>query len=91
MDMLQLRPNGPGFKVVPGGAVKRVFTVGDGTTTSFPLTHNLGTRALVWSVRNTATNAIDILIDVVATTDNEVTVTFGTAPPAGGREVTLIG
>lgn len=40
---------------------------------------------------NTATNAIDILIDVVATTDNEVTVTFGTAPPTGSREVTLIG
>jgi hypothetical protein len=64
-------------------------TIGDGVATSFPIAHGLGTEDIITVVYDTATGA-DILVEVVRTDPNTVTVTFGTAPAAGAYRVLVI-
>ena len=52
------------------------------STTSFTITHNLGTRDVVVQVYD-ATTYEDVIVDVVRTSTSAVTVTFGTAPATG--------
>lgn len=86
---------------IPAGAVttgmlaftparKFTATIGDGSATAIAVTHNFGTRAVTWSIRDVATNEF-VLADVVATSTNAVTVTFATAPTSGQFEVTVAG
>ena len=56
--------------------------VGDGSTTSFTLTHNLNTRDIIVSFQDSSYAWTDI--DWAATTVNTITVTFGTPAPANG-------
>lgn len=64
--------------------------VGDGTSTSITLTHNLNTRNVVVSVKKTS-NYVEVDCDVAASTVNTVTLTFGTAPTVNQYLVTVVG
>jgi hypothetical protein len=69
-------------------AGKAVRTItGDGIATSFPVTHNLGTRDVIVRLRDSTGISEDADDDVLD--ENIVTVTFQT-PPAAGEVVTVI-
>ena len=63
-----------------GGSSKYVGTItGDGTTTSFTITHNLSSRDVIVQVYDNATYAT-VLVDVTRNTTNTVQIDFATAP-----------
>jgi hypothetical protein len=88
----QTRPASDGTTIttfpIPG---KVTTTIGDGTTTSFTITHNLNTRDVVVSIRQAASPYEQIYADVRATTLDTITVIFATAPSSGQYVVTVIG
>lgn len=55
---------------------------GDGTTTSFTVTHSLSTRDVVVNIYDGSTNE-DVIVDIVRTSTSALTVTFATAPTNG--------
>jgi hypothetical protein len=71
-------------------ARKYSTSVGNGSLSTFTVTHNLGTQDVNVTIRDTATNDL-VLADVVAATTNTVTVTFGSAPANNAFRVTVIG
>lgn len=64
-------------------------TIGDNTATTISVTHNLGTRDLIVSVREVSSNA-GVIADWVANTDDTVQITFGVAPTTGQYRVTVV-
>ena len=65
------------------GLIKVEETItGDDNTTSFTITHNLSTRAVVVNVYD-GTTYEDVVVDVVRTTANAITVDFAQAPATG--------
>ena len=91
--------SGGGLVTAAGGAsidtsiVARKFsaTMGDGTATSFTITHNLGTQDVVMQVRQAATPFSVIECDMAATTTNTSTIAFNVAPAASAYRVTVTG
>jgi hypothetical protein len=87
-----------GISAVAGGlqidtsivARKYSTSVGNGSLTSIPVTHNLGTKDVSVTTRLNSTDEM-ILVDWVATDTNTVTLTFATAPAASAVRVTVIG
>jgi hypothetical protein len=81
-----------GTKFAPGtdtglaGTVS-VSTIGDGTTTSFTVTHNLGTRDVVVVARNAASPYEVIDVRWEATTTGTVTLDFSAAPSSNSVRV----
>lgn len=73
---------------VPG---KYSTTVGNGSSTSYTVTHNLGTRDCVVSVYESASPYAEIITDVEHTTTNTLTVSFAVAPSSGQYTVAVIG
>jgi len=71
-------------------ARKYSTTVGNGSSTSIAVTHNLGTRAVVWQLYD-STSFADVVCDAVRTNTNTLTLTFATAPTSGQYTVTVIG
>lgn len=65
--------------------------IGDGSATSFNISHNLGTTDAIVLIRETASTKGAVYADVVFTDTNTVTVTFATAPTAGQYRVSVIG
>jgi hypothetical protein len=63
-------------------------TIGNGSSTAITVTHNLGSRNVVVSVKDASTYA-EVECDVAATTANAVTLTFATAPTTGQYTVTV--
>jgi hypothetical protein len=80
--------------VTPAGlvnfAIKKTFTIGDNSTTSFALTHSLGTKDVVVAVRKASTDE-QWETDVTATSTSQVTVVFAVAPTTNEFVVTVIG
>jgi hypothetical protein len=76
---------------VPGtiGGTTKLSTIGDGSTTTFVITHNLTTRDVVVSItENTSPyGAINTLWE--ATTSNTITVYFDTAPELDSVRVSI--
>lgn len=65
-------------------------TIGDGTSTSIVVTHNLGTQDIIVSVRDATTHA-GVIVDWAATSTTALTLIFVSAPAADSYRVTVIG
>lgn len=64
--------------------------IGNGSLTSIPVAHNLGTKDVIVQLRLNSTDAAEIA-DWVATDTNTVTLTFAAAPASNAYRVTVIG
>lgn len=69
---------------------KYVVSIGNGSLTSLPVVHNLGTSDITYSLRSVATNEF-VEADAVATDANTLTLTFATAPTASQYRVVVHG
>ncbi len=69
---------------------KFVSQVGDGVVLNWPITHNLGTREVAVQVYDSVSYDT-VEADVVRTSDNVVTVSFASPPPAQAFKVVIIG
>ena len=78
-------------KLVTDGFTKKVSAnVGNGTNTSFAITHSLGTRDVVVNVYdNSGYDTVET--DVVRTDTNTVTITFASAPATDAYRVVIVG
>lgn len=77
---------------VDTSVVARKFSqnIGNGSLTSIAISHNLGTRAIVWQLYD-ATSFADVVCDAVRTDANTLTLTFATAPTTNQYTVAIIG
>ena len=80
-----------GAKTNLGFITRYAASVGDGTTTSVTVTHNLGTRDVVVKIRENAGSYEYVNADVAATTDNTLTVAFAVAPTTNAYRVIVTG
>ena len=65
--------------------------VGDGSATSYVVTHSLNTRDCIVQVRENSGSYEQVQVDVEYTSVNSVTVKFATAPSANAYRVIVIG
>lgn len=65
--------------------------IGDGSATSYVVTHNLGTQDVTVSVAEASAPFNVVMTDIQLTSINTITVTFSTAPTSGQYKVTVIG
>lgn len=76
----------------PAGLQKFAATVGDGYSSSFTLTHNLGTQDVVVQVRRTSDNAIGTYAAAIRPLSPEtVMLTFSVPPSSGQYRVVVVG
>lgn len=74
------------------GRVKKYnATFGDGSSTSYAITHNLGTRDVVCMVRLAGSTYDAVLCEIEATDTNTVTVKVNTAPSSNAYRITVLG
>lgn len=74
------------------GTVNKYSTsVGDGTNTSYTVTHSLSTRDVVINVYEVASPYTQVFPDITNTTTSAVTVTFATAPTTNQYRVVVLG
>jgi len=74
-----------------GAVTKYVTSVGNGTLTSFTVTHNLGTEDINISVYDTV-SLMDVYCDVTRVDSNNVTIATGTFVPATNQlRIVIIG
>jgi len=65
-------------------------SLGDGTSTSFTVQHNFGTRDVIVQIYDSTTYDT-VIADVVRTNTNSVTVAFSTAPASGAFKAVVTG
>ena len=85
---LVVGPTGFGIDVTLT-AQKYSAAIGDGTNTSFTITHNLGTIDVVAAIRDASGNAI--LTEWQTTSVNSIVVNFELPPAANAYRVTVVG
>jgi len=86
-----LGPEGPPGPPGPEGASAAYsVTIGDNSSTSFNVPHNLGTRDVVVSVREADDPWHAVEVDWEAKTTNAVSVEFLTAPATASMRVTVL-
>lgn len=74
------------------GAPKRYAAAfGDGSATSYTITHNLGTRDVTVAIYRNSGNYDEVMCDVEHTTANAVTLKFSSAPTANQYRVVVLG
>jgi hypothetical protein len=73
-----------------GATGKYATTIGDGVTTTYTITHNLGTTDVVAAV-TLISGGVALLADWAAATSNTITVTFGVAPASNTVRVVVVG
>ena len=76
---------------VGSGLDKVSASVGDGSSLSYTVTHNLNTRDVLVQVLRVVSPYDVVIADVSAATANTVTVTFATAPTSNQYRVVVIG
>jgi hypothetical protein len=59
---------------------KYATSIGDGTATSYTVTHNLATKDVIVSIYDNASPYAEVMADVEHTTTNTITVLFSVAP-----------
>lgn len=64
--------------------------IGDGTTTTFPITHNLQTENVVVSVRETAGTKTEVVAEIRYIDSNNITLIFDVPPAAGAIKVVVV-
>lgn len=74
-----------------GRVKKYTTTVGDGSATSYTVTHNLNSRNVLVSVHRDSGAYDEVVCDVEKTTVNTCTLRFATAPTSNQFQVTVIG
>jgi hypothetical protein len=80
-----------GFSVDTAVITRKIAgNMGNGTLTVIPITHNLGTKDILVSVRLNSTDE-EWIADWVATDANTVTFTFPTAPASGAYRYSIHG
>jgi hypothetical protein len=81
-----------GLDTGPQHAIARKYSalIGDGSLTSYPVTHNLNTRDVTVEVYDVA-NYATVETDIVRTSENVVTISFAVAPSAGSYKVVIVG
>ena len=72
-------------------ARKFAQNIGDGTATSFIVTHNLNTLDIQTTVYRNTTPFDDVIVDVQHTSVNSITVLFAIAPAANAYRVVVVG
>ena len=72
-------------------ATKYAASMGDGSATSYVITHNLNSQDLVVTLRETASPYAQVIADVEFTTVNTLTVKFAVAPTTNQYRITVIG
>lgn len=78
----------------PGHPVLDTYTtvLGDGSNTVFQVDHNLNTRDVSYTVRNTATGELDAYdVSALVVSDNRLQLTFATPPPLNEVGVVVVG
>jgi hypothetical protein len=70
---------------------KYTTTFGDGSATSYTITHNLNTKVVHVMVYETGGSFRDVLCEVQHTTVNTVTILTATAPASGAYTAVVIG
>lgn len=75
----------------PGVPTKFSASVGDGSATSYVVTHNLNTTDVQVSVWETGGSKRLVLVEVQATSVNTVTVLFAVAPATNAYRVVVVG
>jgi hypothetical protein len=70
---------------------KHVASFGDGSATSYVITHNFNTRDVTVAVFPNSGTYDDVEVDVGRTSVNEVTLVFATAPTSNAYRVVVIG
>ena len=81
-----------GISVDPAVVVRKyATTIGDGSTTSFVVTHNLNTQDVTITVRSAGTPFGLVETDTFATSTTTATVTFASAPAASAYRVVIVG
>ena len=69
---------------------KYVSVIGDGSLTSIPVTHNLGTKDVTVEVYDVSTDQT-VEADITRTSTSVVTIGFATAPASGAYKVVIVG
>lgn len=70
--------------------IKKIATIGDGSTTAIAVTHSLGTKDVVAQVRDASTDAV-VECDITQTSTSVTTFTFGVAPSTNAYKVVIVG
>ena len=79
------------LKTWSGKPLKYNTTIGDGSATSYTVTHNLGTKQLAVTLSRVASPYDVINADVELTTTNSITVKFASAPSSNQFNVAILG
>lgn len=73
------------------GRIKKFsVSIGDGSATSYTVTHNLASRDVHVTIYN-ASNYEEVITDVAHTTTNTLTIIFATAPSSDAYRVVVVG
>jgi len=74
------------------GAPKKYTTlVGDGSNTSYTITHNLGTRDLIVNTYRDSGNYDEVIVETRNTSTTQITLIFSTAPAVNAYKVVVHG
>lgn len=74
-----------------GKAKRYAVSIGDGSATSYVVTHNLGTKDVIVNTFYNASTFDEVFCDVQHTTTNTVTLIFAVAPASNAIRVVVIG